>query len=324
MTGDPGLLATGRRDLDQLVVEDEIAHALQDTRFEPVVRELAVAADSDPVRACHLVLRRPQSLSSSYRGLLKLGRAVEGPMLFVGGGVAGGRSAFTVPLGVDDSAAARAVLDDGTALAKDLGVRPVFVSAIPPLAQAARERGFATWQTSQWSSLWVGEHASLSSFIDGYPRKPRQVWRRDRRIADELGAETEVCQVDSSVITAAAPMVTSVAEMNGMRQPVRASEWALSSLVDRPGDLIALRTLVQGRVAAFTFCRRSGNYLDVHTVGVSPDVDNRRDIYQVATYLAPVRFAIESGCHYAGFGTDHPVPKVLRGCLQEALETSRF
>jgi hypothetical protein len=306
--------------LDNYIMEDERAFCDLDSRLGYSEISIDGPEGSDgPLGAISIVsLAEASSFTSEYRTQLGLTREA-GSVDIIGGGLAQFRVGIHTKYfsGSDRARTITALVQKAIRKARDRGAHPVALFVSEPDLSAfslAADMGAAAVRQQCWCTLELGAPASVESFIASRDRKVRQTWRRDQRDSERLGLSYRIVEFSRDNTRLAAPFIADVAQRNGLAEPEQISRWRMSGYSRRPGRHFYIQSLMGSQTVAYTACRKWGDTLDAHSVGIDPSVDDRRSVYHYAAYLAPLRSALESDCSQVEYGYAHVGPKVIRGC----------
>jgi hypothetical protein len=299
-----------------VLVEDELTYAAREPRISTTV-ETAEDGSTTFARLVVCTISRSESFSPHYRQMY--GLPDSGSVTLVGGGLCNGRAAAELEPGHESemaslvaSVTAQAEADGGTAMTP-------FLPA--PLAPGFLTRARTVDRSvDAWHTLDLPPSGDLGDLIAGLRKQQhRATWRRDAQLAEHEDLETRA--VDSEAgLEAYGPLIHEVERRHGQASSARLAIMRQQTLLRLGGRHVAIETRRGDTLLGVTMLRSYGGYTDVHTIGLAPDVPNRRDLYHICGYLGPTRWALDHHQQVLSFGRSHGTPKLARGCRRTMLD----
>jgi hypothetical protein len=320
---EPGFISEGRR-LAEFIAEDEKSMAGRDKRFEysEVSHQSRGFVDAWlPV----VRVKNARSLSPSHKKNLGIAAECSAPMLILGAGLAQGRtSAFYEHWALEDfqrlvAEQVRRSSEDGA-----ICVAPFVPRRMLPGFRTSDSGDIAAEHCDDWWTLHLeaGDDSAgvdPQAWIQAQPRRVRQTWNRDYRIAHDRGATFSPVVATVEALEPLIPMFQETMSHNGDCLDVNTVRWYLSRRFELSGCHYLCVTEEHGKPVGALLLRVKDSYCDAYAVGTSPDVSQWRDLYQLAVFVASMEFARHHHLSAIGFGRSHGRPKMIRGCRPDPL-----
>ena len=206
--------------------------------------------------------------------------------------------------------------------ARALGIQPVALY-VPHGQLPAFLRSWPTPPTLHQAEVFSRIDVRLDSAGRLYhpSKRVREVWKRDARDLVALGLTPAWQTIDGELIAEAAPLVAAVVSRNGRRTDHRLVAMELRrwwSFEPSTARALVVRA-ADGRLIGATFARGYGKSLELYELGMSDTFGDRRSLYATLGFVEPLRLAVATGMQTLELGVGHPLPKRIRGAVQEPL-----
>jgi len=215
--------------------------------------------------------------------------------------------------------ALRPLVDAAVATARASARLPVAFGV--PSAQLPAFVSLTARPSTIWSTLRIGG-ADEAGFLHAAPRRVRQTWARDLRDHAALDLAFDRVPLTATLLDEAGALFAAVQQRNGVRTlpelaAYQVQRWAAG--VD--GDVFCWTARDAGAALRGVAVMRTTpeRALDVYEVGLDCDPGIRRALYSSMVFVLPLREALRTEIRVIDYGTGHPRPKLLRGCVGEQL-----
>lgn len=279
-------------DSNERCVAAAILHRLRDGAKLPkdFMEQMSVVAD-------HMITRT-LFLGGFYRGL--------------GGGVACAGESVTDPL-----TWLRLITEQARATAEEEECHLAAI-AVPDDQLGAVLSGWGraavVFQGGFWPTMDLNGARSREEFSARQSRRVQRLLNSDDISVRESGLVTTEQPLTTSLIQEAAPLISVVAQNNGLDLPARLAAFRLEQWSSIPGDYFAFVTRDEaGALLGASFGRIRDRVLQMADIGMRTPFWARRALYSQLMFSEPLRYACEHGLISVELGGGHPDAKALRG-----------
>ncbi len=168
------------------------------------------------------------------------------------------------------------------------------------------------------STMRLDGATTLEEFLAGCAQHTRYTWRRDIREFTGLGIRAERETLSPQLIQQAAPLVADVKVRNGTFDAAALTGYRLRRWVADCGDRCVAFVLrgADGELLGVSMGEVRPPRLAMTDIGIVGEHPHRSAIYRELAFHAPMRLALDERLDEVWLGSDHEVPKRVRGATQ--------